>query len=126
MNQPAPRELCEKLQAMGCVGESDFFYDPETSEICWGPSDKSNLEIGFIQVYFQNDFTGATERAEENSRKAWGERSIFLSFKNDYDREQDVEVKIFFPAYITHRMNIIGCHLGGEEWFQYLERTMRT
>ena len=86
MNQPAPRELCEKLQEMGCVSESGLLWsvskNMKTGEIIEAiVLAESHFPFSFRMRYFdevlehiedcplfvQNDFTGATERARKNA-----------------------------------------------------------
>ena len=66
------RELCEKLQKLGCKGESDLGFVEYNGN--WFPaymaSDEDNRKL--IPVFSQNDFTGCHEQAKDNAKIVWG------------------------------------------------------
>lgn len=130
MNEPAPKELCEKLQAMGCLQESGLWWpskqfasgDISPTRLIPTMPDAWYLEGGWIRAFFQNDFTGATEQAIKNSR-------IFCKdgFLDSYEgcpvcdaTEPD---RGAIPRYISLRHEIVDYSDG--PWWQMLERTMR-
>lgn len=77
------RELCERLQELGCKSDSSdqvWFYDQEaykshdsdwfldyrhTVDDCYG-------DVPTIPVFSQNDFTGCHQQAKENAKLVWG------------------------------------------------------
>lgn len=84
-----PRELCEKLEKIGCKSESDFFYRERRSvlgEWIW----ESIPQIGrphneygvgpqygsLIPAFYQNDFTGCHEQAWGNMKMIMESRGI--------------------------------------------------
>lgn len=92
-----PRELCERLQAMGCKSESgycwgvyrlgyskesedwrplytkldSFFQIPEIVDPHW-----KHYSLEFLSCFSQNDFTGCHAQAHENARLVWGSRYV--------------------------------------------------
>ena len=62
-----PRELCEKLQKLGCKSESESFY------ICGKVHDRQSD----IQMFSQNDLTGCHPQARENAKIVWGDGKQF-------------------------------------------------
>lgn len=137
MNQPAPRELCEKLQAMGCVSESGWGW-PDNMLEEKSPVYLGRYAPGDIQAFFQNDFTGATERADENCKIVWPG-----DFKKTYSKIPDgliifaemEKVESCWPCeWKMFKSLMIECHRErdrvkfvekGEAWFEFLERTMK-
>lgn len=66
-----PRELCEKLEKIGCKSESENFYVP--AHVSTHPL--YNLELEYVNkedleksipAFYQNDITGCHEQAREN------------------------------------------------------------
>lgn len=147
MNQLAPIELCEKLQLMGCVSESGFYYQGfENSEkgIWFELLEESKCFPGLIKYYAfcQNDFTGATEQSHENARLVWGTEpfSIFnidiidCSYPSISNYESKDEDEPSDEAWIIHRHIMVDLHLSNirepeyskyKNWHEYLEGTMR-
>lgn len=128
MNQPAPRELCEKLQTMGCVSESDWFYpanDPDRVEpICY---EQLIFDSGSPKIFCfeQNDFTGATERARENSIIAFGDGPVNDDCPACAGKPEDLDGHLM-SAFDFHRHAMIDLPWTERiSWFEYLEREMR-
>lgn len=134
MSEPAPRELCEKLAAMGCKTESQMLWRKEVGlffllRIEWKNDDD-------VPAFFQNDFTGATEQADENCKKAFGEQTHDDSFGKSRCPYCKAEMRLdaedgrdYCWLYLKRQM--IECHRinyhhnKAEKWWQYIERTMR-
>lgn len=136
MNQPAPEELCKKLESMGCVSESGLFWPKQKSDepiTAYEAGDTSqDVECG---AFLQNDFTGATERAVSNMAIAIGASAFVLMGEfttasgvteapcpvcdaTEPDRAEISNVNF-------HRHAMIDCYKMGETWFQYLDRMMK-
>lgn len=117
----APRELCEKLEAMGCKSDSAFYYsgNKDFSEewivlprVCFARED-----LPFkTQAFTQNDFTGATEQARKNAEIVWPD--ILDPSSEDADGNY-TEVLEQPSKELRHAM------IDSDNWVEYLERTMR-
>lgn len=128
--QFAPRELCERLQKLGCMTESGFYWqkgwegqrdllvyrNPDCSLCTFEP-----FQDKFVPAFFQNDFTGATEQADDNLKKA-------LSIRTEVTIEENKPLldTIRSQVVIQAKHILIDCHKKGFVWWQYLERTMKT
>lgn len=75
-----PRELCERLEKLGCKSESGYWWI-KNYDGTWRtkPEYRSLLRVyspaskGFyVPAYYQNDFTGCSEQARENAKIRWG------------------------------------------------------
>ena len=150
MFEPAPRELCEILQKMGCVSESSdmggFYWTffeirtPQWDIEYFNPEDPESyskiqcyniFKLNAIPVFFQNDFTGATELANENSHIVFeGPFVCALCFEGTEDKKcscvlrysSDVWVH-WIPFHQAKRIQMI--ELRQERWFEFLKRTMK-
>lgn len=70
------RELCEKLQKLGCKSEEPSFWwttypYPISTDACR----KVKEYMGF-KAFFQNDFTGCHEQALENAKIVWSDEML--------------------------------------------------
>ena len=124
MNEPASREFSEKLQKMGCVSQSTYYWFRDNTD---GIDKITNLPRDFmisisggkvddpnIRVFEQNDFTGATEQARENARIVWGAAA----------EGNDVAENIRYKYGSTYHRHSMIDHTA-TPWWQYIERTMR-
>lgn len=133
MNQDqfAPRDLCERLQKTGCKSESGFYWfeiqscvlSPSVWEVRFGKKERPDFWTGsrYVPAFVQNDFTGATGRADENCMIVW-------PTKRQYKRPSllDLGCDLIIPVWEARKLEMIRCHQMGrkELWHQYLERTM--
>lgn len=120
-NQFAPRELCERLQKVGCVSESGFYWEKYPTledQVVYGdflPFVEPDKTFAFVQ----NDFTGATLQARKNAEIVWRCSDVPIRM---YAAPPGV-MAIGHPISYAHSM--IGIDLSKETWWQYLERTMK-
>lgn len=119
MTQFAPKELCEKLQAMGCKSESDFIWAPQKSPA--GSIDYILIyrfgESSMTAALTQNDFTGATDQARQNAKIVWGESSYNgVKYLTDDNYSTDCMTNVE-----SHRHAMID----SKDWVKYLEQTMK-
>ncbi len=152
MNEPAPREICQKLMRLGCGGDMRSFWVKKDGElIVWVspvPLNFFNLpeehRLSNVQVFFQNDFTGATEQADDNLKILFGNDS-HISFNDSfygrickicrayldgedaragYEDDRGACWEFMKRQLIqTHRISYR--REKAEIWWQYLERTMK-
>lgn len=98
----APKELCKKLEGMGCKSESDFYYsryEPQMTEPFYKDSRTEHIARLFYAFTIE-DFIGTHEQAKENARIVWG---------------------LQWPeTYMSCRHDMID----SADWVKYLEETM--
>lgn len=111
----APKDLCEKLQKMGCVSESGFYWTR------FGIIHEKDLgdapERRHAYAFDQNDFTGSTWRARQNSEIAWTEEPT------NYIETVGFDCRLYNWEF--RRVEMIFISPREEYWWHYLQRTMR-
>jgi len=72
------RELCEKLQKLGCKSENWFYWNVPMSQSILRPSylPNSTGRTDAIPAFSQNDFTGCHEQAWQNAEIVWGNYDV--------------------------------------------------
>ena len=122
MNEYAPKELCARLEKMGCKSNSGYRYDVEDR--------LGNTYIygeGVVEAFEQNDFTGATEQARENSRIVFDPENFMRCKECGYEgadwshRCKGENTRIV--SVLWHRRHSMIENTDGK-WFDYLERKM--
>lgn len=128
----APRELCENLQAMGCKTESPFYYvwteGGSVGALVYGIEKPEPQEVfeGKIMVsipaFTQNDFTGATQQADDNCKIVW---PGFHTYEAEIISKSLGYAPPSYLDWYQRKHGMLDFNREKENWHQYLERTMR-
>jgi len=131
----APRELCEKLEKLGCKSENDFVY------VC-GKKLKNKVVIDAwilflkdsaiymdrkITAFSQNDFTGCHKKARENAKLVWGNDNVCKEcgseFQYDYEKGKACsrcgDKRVFRFEFYRYKM------IDSEDWIKFIEDSLK-
>lgn len=128
MSKFAPKELCEKLQSLGCTTDSYMIWVSDAvlqTPVLTHSANLTYLECcggKFLAVaFYQNDFTGADVEADENCKKVWGEQMV-LGHLPEFGH--GTSPSFYADAWAFHRHVLLEIHRNDMVWWEYLERTM--